>query len=359
MSSLLQFNRRVGPIGVDMGASGVRAVQLLRQGKTWVMRHEAQVEHRLPGEGSADEACESSEILTRCLCRSSFSSRSVAFALDSPDIEYLPLDLPAVVLKSTAEELQGAARFEVERLSSAAAGGMAIETGFWILPSTSATAPNALGVATPSERVAQRITLAETAGVECVGMDGAALAHARFALNMHKSPENRVWGLLDLGYRQTRLVLMIADIPVLARSVGVGGKALTAKIASVLHVSEKAAEVIKREHGVDDGRLGSMLNGVLRSELTELATEVKRSYEYVLSCYPNRQAGLLLLVGGGAGLPNLSEFFSELLGIQVLKAGALAKQSDCLIRGPAAADTAPPSWETLALAIGLALDDTP
>ena len=143
-----------------------------------------------------------------------------------------------------------------------------------------------------------------------------------------------MWGLLDVGARQTRLILCASGVPVLVRLAGTGGRAWTASIADSLEISVKSAEIHKRESGLSlpggasagqhDDRtsheLAGMIGGVLRSNLRELAAEVRRSYEYVLGCYPTRTAADLVLVGGGAALRNLPEFLTESLGIPVRRA---------------------------------------
>jgi Tfp pilus assembly PilM family ATPase len=75
-----------------------------------------------------------------------------------------------------------------------------------------------------------------------------------------------------------------------------------------------------------------MLLSALRGELNEMAAEIKRSYEYVLSSYPGRRASDLVLVGGGAGMPNLPEFLSGILGIPVRRCSAYLSEPGCRLR---------------------------
>ena len=75
--------------------------------------------------------------------------------------------------------------------------------------------------------------------------------------------------------------------------------------------------------------LGSILTGILRGDLHDIAGEVKRSYEYVLSCYPGRRAADLLLVGGGAATRNLPEYLTDALGIGVHRASAYLERDTC------------------------------
>ena len=134
--------------------------------------------------------------------------------------------------------------------------------------------------------------------------------------------DSEIWGMLDIGHRQSRLALCVENVPVLVRDTGPGGDAWTERIATSLSISHRAGEIHKIEHGIATGQreragdgaatdeLATMILGILRGDLTEMATEIKRSYEYVLSCYPNRQIADLVLTGSGALLKNLPAFSS-------------------------------------------------
>ena len=56
---------------------------------------------------------------------------------------------------------------------------------------------------------------------------------------------------------------------------------------------------------------------------------MKRSYEYVLSCYPGRRAADLVLVGGGAATRNLPEYLTDALGVGVHRASAYLERDTC------------------------------
>ena len=210
----------------------------------------------------------------------------------------------------------------------------------------------------------ETVTACAHAGLTCTRIDAAAAALCRFGHRLHQSSPDIVWGLLDLGHCQTRLILCVDDVPVLIRQAGAGGAAWTQRIADALQISAKAAEVQKRDVGIAlTGRglradaasaptteLGSILTGILRSDLHEIAGEVKQSYEYVLSCYPGRQAADLILVGAGAATRNLPEYLTSALGISVHRASAYLEHESCRWH-PSLGDQN--RLEDFALAIGL------
>ena len=133
--------------------------------------------------------------------------------------------------------------------------------------------------------------------------------------------------------------------------------------------------------------MASLILGALRADLNDLASEVKRSYEYVLSCYPGRRAADLVLCGGGSLLHYFPEFLGNALGIPVRRASSYLQDSGlppgspgtCRLRFASAAAARPVSrttrescveeqirrvatnlqWplEVLAVAVGLAISE--
>ncbi len=213
----------------------------------------------------------------------------------------------------------------------------------------------------------QVVAACRDADLVCTQVDAAAAALARFGYLAAEWSGDLVWGLLDFGFRQTRLILCVDDLPVLVRHAGTGGQAWTKRVAEELQVSPKTAEFHKREAGIElvgrgvrgdaaaapRSELGAILTGILRSDLNAIAAEVKRSYEYVLSCYPSRRAGGLLMVGGGAALRNLPEFLTNALGIPVDRASRHAKSEASRLD---VAKCREEDIDELAVSIALAID---
>lgn len=362
MLALKSWHRLRTPIGIDMGAMGVRAAQATLRDGVYEVQRAAQSELPWSGKGPEPDGEDAGKLLVNCLPKGGFRGRTAAAALSTPDLEYHALDLPAAALKEDAAPV---IRVEVERLS--AQTSLAIETRHWILPAPGTPGPNTLAVGASQEAVARMLEVCAQAGLHCTRVEPAATALVRFGLRLARWEAKSVWGVLDLGARQSRLVLCSGETPILVRTTGTGGRSWTQRIADALQLSFKAAEVHKRTHGItlsgrvqdrekpDGGRseLSALLLGALRLDLNELAAEVKRSYEYVLGCYPHHQASDLVLVGGGALLRNLAEHLSQGLGIAVNPASEYLGRSDCRV---SFLNAGRESMESYALAIGLTME---
>ena len=371
---------RHSPIGLDMGETGVRAVQLSVRGDSYTVTGAARCERQ---RADTDEPSMAHQELARsirdCLPQAAFQGRRAVTALNPPDVELHALELPEAVLSLGSVEAAEAVHWELQRLVTEPNKG--VETRYWRLPEAQGSAPNVIGVVASTEAVARGLAACQGAGLRCLGVDTAVTALCRLGVLLKRFNSDDVWGLLDVGDRQTRLVLCLDDVPVLARTTGSGGRAWTNRIADSLGISAKAAEVHKCEHGIagpaggtrqskskvgrskvegsdlrsssSSGELGLILLGCLRAALTDLASEVKRSYEYVLSCYRQKQAADLIIVGGGAQMPYLSEHLSDALGIPVRRATDYLSEESSRLR---CAGLPEGSLEAYALAVGLAIE---
>lgn len=355
---------RVSRIGLDLGASGVRAVQLCVTPTHADLVALGQCKASdLPAKAH-DRAVANANLIRRCLAQSTFRGRVVVAGLNSPQVEFHALELPMLSGSAMRGGNAELVHHEITRLRAEGAG--CVETAYWTLPETKASAPTAIGVAAPVDDVCETLECCRSAGLSCQCVDATATALARFGCWLNGWAPNAVWGLLDLGLRETRLILCVDEVPVLVRSVGLGGAAWTQRIGESLGISPEAAEVQKCRFGlwlnasakpveptdVPASEVASILSGVLRSDLNALAGEIKRSYQYALSCYADRCAGDLVLVGAAAAMPRLPDYLEDLLGITVRVASGYLAEDGCRLKWSSDKNR---TLEAFATAVGLAL----
>ncbi len=323
------------PLGVDIGLTGARAVQLKRLDGRWTVHYAAHwpLSATEPNSSAADSI---GRRLKRALSNQEFAGRSVVLGLSQPDVEVNALELPPAQSGADYSQLASAARWEIQRLSRFE--DESIQTDLWWLPSGKGSHPTAMGVAVPTEMVQGLWQACRRARARCLRVDVSACALPRAGLAIRPSHPQEVWGLLDVGARGTRLVLCVGEVSVLARTLGDGGASWTAKLAQALQVSEPSAEQHKRDHGIAslrpakpseqvrgsglgqptrNSQLADMIFTALRPDLDRIGQEITRSYEYLMQCYPGNKAGSLLLSGAGAALVGLDNYLSERLGIDV------------------------------------------
>lgn len=357
-TTLKALRTRTTPIGADLGSCAVRLVQAKSDRDRFVVERTAQSERTV---GTTDADPQSTRKLLRdCQTKTRFHGCAAVAALSTPELAFHALELPRAALQAGDD---GLVRIEVERLTTRSQGDF--ETRHWVVPTTGSSGPNAIAVEAGHDAITAALEVCTESKLDCVCVEAGAAALVRFASLARPSDPKTIRGVLDLGGRQSRLIVFADDTPLLVRTTGTGGRSWTQRIADALQITLKAAEVHKRSHGIcrtgparggDDDRseLSAMLLGALRLDLNELAGEVKRSFEYVLGCHPGCRAGDLMLVGGGARLRNLQDFLAQALGIEIAPASEYVVQPESRIVWPASSRD---PIEPFALAVGLAVGD--
>lgn len=363
LAALRSKTSSITPIGIDVGRDAVRAAQLHRSGDRYTVTRlgswkippgmNLQKDERLVGR------------LGVWLQQMGFRRRNCVMGLSSPDVEIHAMELPKSINPAQSKQ---AARWEVERLMSFEEGTATID--YWPIPESGQMTSTAIGVAAAPNAFDTLRPICEQAHLTCTGLDATSCALARFGA-LYRGPVSNadVWGVLDLGARQTRLTICVAQVPILVRSFNNGGQKWTDALGAALSVSVGAAERHKRDHGIgsaqkrrsDDafsggGPVAEMIFNVLRDDLDAVVAELERSYKYAIRCFSDRPCGPLLLVGGGAGMKNLSSLLTEKLGIEVVVPTPEDAGEHCQLDfTPVAGNLREPLAE-YASAIGLSID---
>jgi type IV pilus assembly protein PilM len=124
--------------------------------------------------------------------------------------------------------------------------------------------------------------------------------------------------LVDIGARTTN-VLFIESGRIFSRSLPLGSSAITAAIAKEFGESFAAAETRKNRDAFvalggapepDDPNIGR-LSKIVRSTMTRMHAELMRSVTYYRAQQQGDRPARIFLCGGGAGMPNMREFFHE------------------------------------------------
>jgi type IV pilus assembly protein PilM len=124
--------------------------------------------------------------------------------------------------------------------------------------------------------------------------------------------------LVDIGARTTN-VLFIEAGRIFSRSLPLGSSAITASVAKEFGESFAAAESRKNRDAFvalggaaepDDPNIGR-LSKIVRSTMTRLHAELMRSITHYRAQQQGDRPVRIFLCGGGAGMPNMREFFHE------------------------------------------------
>jgi len=145
--------------------------------------------------------------------------------------------------------------------------------------------------------------------------------------------EHKTIALLDIGYSFSELSIFQDKELVFSRKLPVAGQDFTQEMIQSLvsdygktELTWEEAESIKRKYGIVDSEDSEILEGkissaqllaLLRPNLEKLVTAIERSFVYYREKEQGSPVELLLLLGGGGNLKNLTKSLSETLHIPV------------------------------------------
>jgi type IV pilus assembly protein PilM len=191
----------------------------------------------------------------------------------------------------------------------------------------------------PKETVNKYVDLLSRAGIRPALFTQHAFALRNVITNLCPE-ENKTVALLDIGSTFSELEIFQDRALVFSRKLPVAGQDFTQEMTQTLvsahgktELTLEEAESIKKKYGIhssDDfeileGKIaGAHLVALLRPNLEKLATEIDRSFAFHREKERGAPVELLLLLGRGSDLKNLTQNLSEALHIPVRLGNPLA-----------------------------------
>jgi type IV pilus assembly protein PilM len=159
------------------------------------------------------------------------------------------------------------------------------------------------------------------------------------------------YAIIDIGASTTNLSIIERGIPVLNRSLDLGGEHLTKTIAKGCQVSFDEAEQLKYDLGINAHNFqNANINVIMTEAISPIINEIK----YLLSLFEKRGSGKvekIILSGGSAMLVNLASYMESVMDITTIVADPWSRISYPLELEPLLKEIGP----KLSTAAGLAL----
>jgi len=365
-------------IALDVGPASVAACQLVRDPDGPRLHRWALLDDPLREPPAADDNDEQVRARTlRLVQQAGFRAREAAVALQPPDVTFHAATVPPTMEGLPREQWLTMLRFEAARQLQCQPDEL--EADCWPLPPGNRSGANVMIAAVERERLARWRKLVEGAGLLLRQIDVLPGSLLRFA-GLHGAPNDgckdahsaELWGVLDVGFSGSRLVVALGGCCVYARALVPGGDSLTQALAAALEVDYATAERLKRRRApappqvrsgeeqrsaktpaaVEPDDLDRLAAASFQHWTRTLAGDIERAFAYALESYPEATPAALFLCGGGARLTGLAVALQTLLGVPVDLLPPLQE-------GSCAAGTSPHEgdWPALAACFGLALGD--
>lgn len=325
-------------MGIDFGAAGIKAIQLEPadgRGKLFTYGFSEFPPENVGNSYLEDVNAASGLLKTICAKARTTTAKAVA-ALPIPAVFSAVLSIAPVAKK----ELRQAVEWEAKKLIPLPLEEVTLD--FRELTRGESTPENkerpdredkkekgtmeVLLTAAPKGTIDNYVNIAKNAGLTLASLETEAFALIRSLVGSDPTPSV----ILDIGAVRSNILIVDRGIPMLTRSVEIGGKKCTEAIANNLSINLTQAEVMKRDIGGPSGSLkdasGPGLPEILREVLTPLINELKYSFGvYKTRNAVVRQPERILLTGGGAGILGLADFFAAEFNLRTFLANPWEK----------------------------------
>ena len=167
--------------------------------------------------------------------------------------------------------------------------------------------------AAPKNLVARYIDIFKRAKFNLLSLETEAFAMARSLLGNDLSTVM----IVDIGATTADICIIEDGVPVLNRGIDTGGEFITKTVMNSLNVNQDRAEQFKRDFGLSSSGGNQHIPDVIQKSLNSIINEIK----YVFELYQrqeNKGIEKIILTGGSSFLPNLPQYLSELLNMQVI-----------------------------------------
>jgi general secretion pathway protein L len=294
-------------VGLDLGSHTVKAVEL-RQTLRGLEPVQLRVHPR------ADPEAPVAELMRRFVKMHRIPLDHVTCAIPGDRVSSRHLDFPF----RDRKKLSAAVPFEVEGEIPFALEDVTID---WEIVGGERNHAVVVAHITPKREVAKLLEGLSEWGCDPRIVEAEGLVLGNLA-SLFQLPGTRL--LVDLGHRKTTFCLLVNERPVAARTIPVGGLALTEAIAEDRGWNLADAEHAKCEDGVFQLGFNSGSPGAV-AILDRIAREIVRTLEAqerFLGGSPETQVAALTLCGGSARLQRIDEFLAERTGIAAARLSA-------------------------------------
>lgn len=317
--------KMMGPIGLDVGSTRIKAVQL-RHGPTGPeLVHATSIQRMRAGEpfGPAEAAR-----LAGVLRRQGFVGHRVVTSLPPGKLLSGVMELPPV---SSGAPLDLIARQELARATKSDPG--AIEVSWWVLPggARAAEGTHAMAVGCKHEDALELLDAMSAADLDVLAIDAPATALATAVAPMSGSA-GELSGMVDIGHSGAMVVMLLGRMVVYERVLGECGVGrLLDGLAARLGAERADAEVLLKSVGCRGNSAGgephpgrrSTDEEDVRADVRAVATgfvdaligELRLSMSYAMRRF-DAPMPRVLLTGGAAAMPGLGERVSEQLDVE-------------------------------------------
>lgn len=348
----LPFGKSKSIVGLDIGSSSVKAVEVARRSKglelvgagVAPLPPEAIVQGAFLNTSAIVEAVQSA------MSQAGIRAKNVATAVSGHSVIVKKIPLPTM----TREELEESIRWEAEQYIPFDINEVNLD--FQILGGEEAEGQmDVLLVAAKKELIDDYCQVIGEAGLQPAVLDVSAFAVTNaYETNYEMNPDEVV-ALVNIGAQTVNINIVMNGVPAFTRDISTGGSVYTEEIQKALSVSWDEAERIKRGGGAtqeDQEVVPHEVEQAMQGVTETVLGEINRSLDFFAATAAESRIHRVVLSGGGSLVSGLDAAFQDKTNLPVEILNPLARVTPSARTDPQALENLGPS---LGVGVGLAL----
>jgi type IV pilus assembly protein PilM len=298
--------------GIDIGTTAVRVVQLRGGGpvKSLLKYAYVPVDSRLVVSDSKGDQQRLAAVIRELVVKADLGTRNVAVGIPSPRVFTAVVDFDRL----PPAELTKAIQYQADSLIPTPLEKSKMD---WAVIGDSPkdrTKVEVLITSVENSFVEQRLDMLESIGLEVIAFEPDNLALAR-ALIAGDSPQAQM--VLDIGNKNTDLVLTMAGAPRLTRSIPTGVEAIVRTAAQNLNIEEVQARQFVFKFGLSKDKLEGRIHDAIQGTVDMLTGEIDKSIKFFQSRYVDIPVVRMVVTGGASALPEFPLYLANKFGLEV------------------------------------------
>ncbi|HEX3099370.1 MAG TPA: type IV pilus assembly protein PilM [Patescibacteria group bacterium] len=306
------FGQKNSMLGVDIGSSSIKIVQIDRGDKPRLVTYGmVDIAEPITSQTTDEQVHALADLLKNLLEKAHATTKNCVMSLPNSAVFTSVIDMP----KMDDKEMESAMQFEAKKYVPLPFSEVTLS---WTIISDNddGTSSKVLLIAVPNQIRDIYIKLFQLAGLNLEIIEIEALSLIR-AIVVDKTKNDVI---IDIGAKVTGLNFVRQGSLQLTRNLSIGGDTITERIAQALNLSAPRAEQFKTDFGLQGT---DFLPEAVKPVLSIIKTEVAQ----IIGIYNSHDVATdrIVLVGGGAQLPGITEYFQSELGVPTILGNSLAQ----------------------------------
>ena len=307
-------NGKKNLVGLDIGSSSIKAVELQRKGNTYQLLNLG-FENLSPDtvvDGQIMELNNVSNVITSIFGEHQIKTNRIAAGVSGHSVIVKNIVLPQM----STDELRESFSWHAEEHIPFDISDVNLD---YQVTSSSADALNVLMAACKSDKIANVKQAIQLAGKQPVIIDVDTFALQNCYEVNYQPKAGEVVALLNIGASTMNINIMNGARSVFARDASVGGSQYTSLLQKELGLTFEQAEAVKRGYPLPEGIAARPIQPIIETVSDILALEIRKTMDFYRATAEESEESIqkILIAGGSSKLPGLPEYLAKRFEIAV------------------------------------------